>query len=60
LEERAGETKLTVIHDDFQADSKVLPSISNGWPAILSSLKTYLERGAPMAMTARMRQQRGE
>ncbi len=60
LEERTGETKLTVIHDDFQADSKVLPSISNGWPAILSSLKTYLERGAPMIMTARMRQERGE
>ncbi len=60
LEERTGETKLTVIHDDFPADSKVLPSISNGWPAILSSLKTYLERGAPMVMTARLRQQRGE
>jgi hypothetical protein len=38
----------------------VLTSISNGWPAILSSMKTYLERGAAMAMTARMRRERGE
>jgi uncharacterized protein YndB with AHSA1/START domain len=60
LEERANETRLTVIHDDFAPDSKVLPGISNGWPAILSSLKTYLERGAPMAMTERMRRERGE
>jgi uncharacterized protein YndB with AHSA1/START domain len=60
LEERPGETKLTVIHDDFPLDSKVLTSISNGWPAILSSMKTYLERGAAMAMTARMRRERGE
>lgn len=60
LEERENETKLTVIHDDFAPESRVLPSISNGWPAILSSLKTYLERGAPMAMTARARRERGE
>lgn len=38
-------TKLTVTHDDFDAGSKVLQGVSNGWPAILSSLKSLLETG---------------
>lgn len=37
--------KLTVTHEDFPEDSKIFPMISNGWPAILSSLKTLLETG---------------
>jgi len=37
--------KLTVTHEDFPADSKIFPMISNGWPDILSSLKTLLETG---------------
>ena len=37
--------KLTVIHDDFEAGSAVLPGISQGWPRILSDLKTLLETG---------------
>lgn len=37
--------KLTVIHDDFMEGSAILPQISQGWPAILSNLKTYLETG---------------
>jgi hypothetical protein len=37
--------KLTVIHDDFDAGSAVLPGISEGWPRILSDLKTLLETG---------------
>jgi uncharacterized protein YndB with AHSA1/START domain len=60
LEELKTETRLTVIHEDFPPDSKVLPGIRNGWPAILSSLKTYLERGAPMQMTEDARRARGE
>jgi uncharacterized protein YndB with AHSA1/START domain len=35
--------KLTVCHDDFPEDSKVFPSISDGWPMVLSGLKTLLE-----------------
>ena len=35
--------KLTVSHDEFPENSKVFPSISNGWPMVLSSLKTLLE-----------------
>jgi uncharacterized protein YndB with AHSA1/START domain/DNA-binding transcriptional ArsR family regulator len=35
--------KLTVTHDDFEPDSEMLKGISQGWPAILSNLKTLLE-----------------
>jgi uncharacterized protein YndB with AHSA1/START domain len=37
--------KLTVTHEDFPADSKIFPMISQGWPDILSSLKSLLETG---------------
>ncbi|MGW5641351.1 ArsR/SmtB family transcription factor [Saccharopolyspora sp. NPDC003752] len=37
--------KLTVIHDGFEPDSTVLTMITQGWPALLSSLKTLLETG---------------
>jgi uncharacterized protein YndB with AHSA1/START domain len=42
--------KLTVIHDDFPADSKMFPRINNGWPAVLSSLKSLLESGVALDM----------
>ena len=38
-----GVVKLTVAHDGFEPDSNVLEAISQGWPAVLSSLKTLLE-----------------
>jgi uncharacterized protein YndB with AHSA1/START domain len=37
--------RLTVTHTDFVADSKHRPSISQGWPAVLSGLKSVLETG---------------
>ncbi len=40
--------KLTVIHEGFAEGSKTLPSISTGWPLVLSSLKSILETGAPI------------
>ena len=43
LEQQEDQVKLTVTHDDFAPDSKVFASISNGWPLVLSSLKSYLE-----------------
>lgn len=60
LSEQHGATKLTVIHEGFPQDSKVLPGISNGWPQILSSMKTYLENGAAMRITEARRRERGE
>jgi uncharacterized protein YndB with AHSA1/START domain/DNA-binding transcriptional ArsR family regulator len=42
--EPQGETvRLTVVHDDFQPDSEMLNGVRDGWPAILSNLKTLLE-----------------
>ncbi len=47
--EATGElVKLTVTHDDFDEGSTVLENVSQGWPAILSNLKTYLETGSPL------------
>jgi uncharacterized protein YndB with AHSA1/START domain/DNA-binding transcriptional ArsR family regulator len=37
--------KLTVVHDEFDPGSTVLEMISEGWPQLLSSLKTLLETG---------------
>jgi len=46
-----GVMKLTVTHDGFRPGSRVLPAISEGWPAVLSSLKTLLETGAALPAT---------
>lgn len=37
--------RLTVIHDGFRPGSTILSSVREGWPALLSSLKTLLETG---------------
>jgi len=37
--------KLTVVHDGFDVGSAILPGITEGWPRILSDLKTLLETG---------------
>ena len=60
LEEKHGATKLTIMHEGFPPESQVLKGISQGWPSLLSSLKTYLERGTPMRMTGEQRKERGE
>lgn len=51
LEQLNGQVKLTVTHDDFDDDSQVFGSISGGWPLVLSSLKSMLETGKPLAPT---------
>jgi hypothetical protein len=43
-----GVAKLTVVHDGFAPGSVVLPAISEGWPAVLASLKTLLETGSTL------------
>lgn len=43
--------KLTVVHDDFEPGSTAATMVSNGWPVLLSSLKTLLETGEPLAST---------
>lgn len=51
LEQLKGQVKLTVTHDDFDEGSKLFESISGGWPLVLSSLKSMLETGVPLAAT---------
>lgn len=38
--------KVTITHENLTAEELV--SISNGWPIVLASLKSYLETGAPL------------
>lgn len=45
LETLKGQTRLTLIHDEFDEGSKIFGMISKGWPAVLSSLKSLLETG---------------
>jgi uncharacterized protein YndB with AHSA1/START domain len=44
-----GQVRLTVIHDEFDEGSKIFEMIGKGWPAVLSSLKSYLETGRGLA-----------
>jgi uncharacterized protein YndB with AHSA1/START domain len=39
------QVRLTLVHDDFDDGSVVHEKISGGWPAVLSSLKSFLETG---------------
>jgi uncharacterized protein YndB with AHSA1/START domain len=45
LEALKGQTKLTLVHDEFDEGSKIFGMIGKGWPAVLSSLKSFLETG---------------
>ena len=51
IEPRGEVVQLTVEHDGFAPGSRTLPSISDGWPAVLSSLKSILETGRPLDRT---------
>lgn len=47
--EPAGDVvKLTVVHSGFEPGSTVLGMLREGWPALLSSLKSLLETGRPL------------
>jgi uncharacterized protein YndB with AHSA1/START domain len=42
--------RLTVTHEDLKPGGAMLEGISEGWPAVLSGLKTLLETGHPLTM----------
>ena len=44
--------KLTVTHDELEADSGMAKGIQRGWPIVLSSLKSLLETGQGMDVFA--------
>ena len=50
LEPHGKLVKLTLTHDDFAPGSVMFEGISKGWPAILSSLKSMMESGAPLVI----------
>ena len=45
LEPAGSAVKLTVVHDGFPADSSAATLVANGWPRVLSRLKTLVETG---------------
>ncbi len=51
LAPRGPAVALTITHDDFEPGSKSYEGISNGWPGILSNLKSLLETGKPLFTT---------
>jgi DNA-binding transcriptional ArsR family regulator/uncharacterized protein YndB with AHSA1/START domain len=46
IEPAGAASKLTVVHDDFESGGAVAEMCSEGWPALLSDLKSLLETGA--------------
>jgi len=44
--------RLTVVHDGFEPDSAVLTGIRAGWPLLISSLKSLLETGEVLPVSA--------
>jgi len=48
IEQFRGVVRLTVTHDHLEPDSEMLRGITDGWPKVLSSLKSFLEVGRPL------------
>lgn len=44
--------KLTVIHDKLETGSTMATNISQGWPLVLSSLKSFIETGKALDVWA--------
>ncbi len=53
LKPHGDHVKLTVTHECDRPDSTLVRTLSQGWPKILSSLKSLLETGEPMQVTSR-------
>jgi uncharacterized protein YndB with AHSA1/START domain len=49
--EAAGEaTHLRLVHDGFTAENETFKQSAQGWPVILSGMKTLLETGKPLKL----------
>ncbi len=58
LQSSGSVVKLTIIHDnllaaDFVEERNTFRGLNNGWPAILSNLKSYLETGHPLPLVVK-------
>lgn len=48
IEPVADMVRLTVVHDELEAGSEMQHKITEGWPRVLSSLKSLIETGRPL------------
>ena len=48
IEPIRGVVRLAVTHDRLEPDSEMFHGITEGWPKVLSSLKSLLEVGRPL------------
>ena len=53
LEQQGDKVKLTLTHEIDWPESKFIQAVSQGWPAMLSSLKSLLETGESLEATRR-------
>ncbi len=53
LQQQEDSVKLTVLHEMDKPGSKLIQAVSQGWPPILSSLKSLLETGDALEITRR-------
>lgn len=53
LEPKGESVKLTVHHEIDRPDSKLVTTLSHGWPLLLASLKSLLETGESLVETRR-------
>ena len=53
IEEYEDLVRLSVTHDELEAGSGMAKGISNGWPVVLSSLKSFLETGRAIDVFAK-------
>jgi uncharacterized protein YndB with AHSA1/START domain len=53
LDQQGDSVKLTVLHEIDKTGSKFIQAVSQGWPPILSSLKSLLETGEALEVTRR-------
>jgi uncharacterized protein YndB with AHSA1/START domain len=51
IEKHGASVKLTILHKMNKPGSKFIEAVSEGWPPILSSLKSLLETGESLAET---------
>jgi uncharacterized protein YndB with AHSA1/START domain len=45
--------RLQIVHESLDGPSKTIDAVSNGWPGLLSSLKTLLETGEALPLENR-------
>ncbi|MET3662842.1 SRPBCC family protein [Aquamicrobium ahrensii] len=53
VEEYDSMVRLTVTHDELEAESGMAKGVSKGWPIVLSSMKSFLETGQGLDVFAK-------